>query len=374
MIAVDHIRLLSELVAIDSINPDLVPGAAGETAIAQYVAGWMARAGFEAELDGAAPGRLSAVGIVRGSGGGRSFMLNAHMDTVGVAGMENPHTPRIAGNRLYGRGAYDMKGSLTAILLAAARARTLKLRGDVIVTAVCDEEYASIGTSSVLKRWTADAAIVTEPTELDICVAHKGFMWFEIESHGVAAHGSKPELGVDAIANMGPVLTGIAALQESLRNGLRHPLLGTGSIHASLILGGQELSSYPEKCVLWVERRTVPGETRHAAEAQMEQLLDEAKARGVKARVDIRTDLVRDPFEADPESPVVRLLRRHRPQSRLYGDTPWMDAALTQAAGIPTVVFGPGGAGAHSVEEWSDLDQVAGAVEVLVNVIQDFCA
>lgn len=372
----DHWQLLSELVSIDSVNPDLVPGAAGETEIAHYVAKWMEQAGLETELDEAARGRLSAVGVAPGLGGGRSLMLNAHLDTVGVAGMEHPHTPRIDGNRLYGRGSYDMKGSLAAILLAGARIRQLGLRGDVIVTAVCDEEYASIGTGSVLKRWRADAAIVTEPTGLDVCIAHKGFIWFEVQSYGVAAHGSRPELGVDAIAKIGRVLTGIEELDARLRSGRPHPLLGCGSIHASLISGGQELSSYPERCALSVERRTVPGETVHEAESQMDSVLRDAI--GAQARFSLATSLARDPFEVDRNAPIVSAVGRHVSalrgvQPRYYGDTPWMDAALTSAAGIPTVVFGPGGGGAHAVVEWSNLDEVEMAAEVLVRVAQDFC-
>lgn len=322
---------------------------------------------MDTSLDEAATGRLSVVGVVRGSGGGRSLMLNAHLDTVGVAGMENPHTPRVDGNRLYGRGAYDMKGSLAAILLAGARLGQRRFRGDVILTAVCDEEYASIGTSSVLKRWRADAAIVTEPTALDICVAHKGFMWFEIVSHGVAAHGSKPELGVDAIAKLGRVLTGIEELDRVLRSQPRHSLLGSGSIHASLIAGGRELSTYPETCVLSVERRTVPGETQSEAESQVKQLLD-------GGRFSLSTTLVREPFEIDPAAPIVAILRKHiGGEPRIYGDTPWMDSALTSAAGIPTVIFGPGGGGAHAAVEWSNLDEVERAIEVLVDVAQEFC-
>lgn len=367
----DHVQLLSELVAIDSVNPDLVPGAAGEAEIAHYVARWMADAGLEVQLDEAAPGRLSVVGIARGTGGGRSLMLNAHMDTVGVTGMENAHKPRVEGNRLYGRGAFDMKGSLAAIMLAGSRVRRLGLRGDVIVTAVCDEEYASIGTTSVLKRWTADAAIVTEPTGLDVCVAHKGFMWFEVEARGAAAHGSKPDLGVDAIAKMGHVLIGIEELGERLRSSPKHRLLGSGSIHASLISGGQELSSYPERCALSVERRTVPGETQAEAEAQFQALLRDS-------RVSFRTTLVREPFEVSTDEPIVRVLRGRISairgiKPRIYGDTPWMDAALTSAAGIPTVVFGPGGAGAHAVVEWSNLDEVAAAADILVQVATEFC-
>ncbi len=366
MIVADHVELLASLVRIDSVNPDLVPGAAGESEIAHFVAQWMRAAGLDVSLDEAAPGRLSAVGVARGSGGGCSLMLNAHLDTVGVAGMEHPHTPRIDGNRLYGRGAYDMKGSLTAILLAAREARRLQLRGDVIVTAVCDEEYASIGTASVLKRWTADAAIVTEPTGLDICVAHKGFIWFEIQSQGVAAHGSKPELGVDAIARLGPALTGIGELDRELRKTSRHHLLGSGSLHASLISGGQELSSYPERCTLWLERRTVPGETLEDATAQIQSLLEPAML--------LRSTLVREPFEIDREAGIVRLLESRLHSPKIYGDTPWMDSALTSAAGIPTVVFGPGGGGAHAAVEWSNLDEVAKAAEILAEVATLFCA
>ncbi len=113
---------------------------------------------------------------MRGTGGGRSLLLNAHMDTVGVAGMERPHDPVVEGNRLYGRGAFDMKGGLAAIMVAIAQAKKLSLRGDVILTAVTDEEYASIGTEAIVKQRHADAAIVTESTELSLCVAHKGFI------------------------------------------------------------------------------------------------------------------------------------------------------------------------------------------------------
>src|SRR5712691_5742855 len=236
-------ELLRQLVAINSINPDLVPDGPGEAEIARFVASWLESAGLEIELNEPEPGRPNVIGIVRGSGGGRSLILNAHMDTVGVAGMERPHEPLITGNRLYGRGAYDMKGGLASIMVAAARAKPLNLGGDVILTAVSDEEYASIGTASVVKRWRADAAIVTEPTGLDVCVAHKGFVWLELETVGVAAHGSRPELGVDAIAAMGGVLMGVKRLGAELESSWPHPLLGTGSVHASLIEGGQELSS-----------------------------------------------------------------------------------------------------------------------------------
>src|SRR5215472_8074510 len=209
--------LLQQLVAIDSVNPDLVPGGAGEQEIAHFVASWLERAGVEVILDESAPGRPSVVGIARGTGGGRSLLLNAHLDTVGVAGMHRPHEPVVDGKRLYGRGAYDMKGGLAAVMVAAAQAKQLRLAGDVILTAVADEEYASLGTRSVVKHWRADAAIVTEPTALRLCVAHKGFQWLEITTQGKAAHGSRPDLGNDTIIKMGHILVGLERLDRSLR-------------------------------------------------------------------------------------------------------------------------------------------------------------
>src|SRR6266581_7199165 len=254
-------ELVCELVRIESVNPDLVPGGSGEGAIAAFVARWLSDIGLEVTVVEPVRGRPSVVGVLRGRGGRRSLMLNAHMDTVGAGGMASPFSPVVRDGRVYGRGAYDMKASLAAIMVTAREAARLGLKGDLIVTAVADEEVASLGTSAVLEKFHADFGIVTEPTELSLCLAHKGFVWLEVETRGVAAHGSRADLGVDAIANMGQVLTGVLDLNERLRSGARHPLLGTGSIHASLIEGGQEMSTYPARCVAKLERRTIPGET-----------------------------------------------------------------------------------------------------------------
>jgi acetylornithine deacetylase len=375
----DHVELLKRLVMIDSVNPDLVPGAAGEAHIAGYVESWLRDAGLDVEVEHAAPGRPNVIGVVRGRSGGRSLMINAHLDTVGSGAMCDPFAPRVEGDRLYGRGAYDMKGSLAAAMLAAAAIAEDPPAGDLILTAVCDEEYASIGTSSVLGKWRADAAIVTEPTGLDICVAHKGFIWFEIESAGVAAHGSKPELGVDAIAKMGRLLTGIEELDASLRSHARHPLLGSGSIHASLISGGRELSTYPERCRVSVERRTVPGETLAEAEMQLRDLIERAATADRKAVFTIATTLVRSPFEVSGEEEIVRVLadevaRTTGREPRIYGETPWFDSALIAAAGIPTVIFGPGGGGAHAAVEWSNLSEVRRCADILSAVARRFCS
>ena len=370
--------LLAALVRLDSTNPALVPAGAGETAIAQFLIDWLGRHGIEAQLDEAAPGRYSVVATVRGSGGGPSLLLNAHLDTVGTEGMAAPFEPVIRQGRMYGRGTYDMKGGLAVCLLALLDAREAGLRGDVILAAVADEEHASLGMQSVLRQVTADAAIVTEPTELCVAVAHKGFTWHEIVTHGRAAHGSRPDLGTDAIAHMGRVLVGLEALGQTLTGRPAHPLLGHGSLHASLISGGQELSSYPDRCTLQLERRTLPGETADSVTREIDTLLGEL-ASGGSFRAEHRLTLVREPFGVAEDAPIVQTVRRAATDilgtpPEVIGQSFWMDSALLAAAGIPTVVFGPSGAGAHATEEWLDLHSAEQCLAVLNATVRLFCA
>jgi acetylornithine deacetylase len=360
-------ELLADLVRIDSINPDLIEGAAGEEEIARFVAGWLEDAGLEVEVEEVTPGRFNTVGIARGSGGGRALLLNAHLDTVGVAGMDRPFEPAVEDGRLHGRGSYDMKAGLAAIMLAGADAARAALRGDVIVTAVCDEEVASIGTARVAERYRAEAAIVSEPTEMRLALAHKGFVGFEVETKGRAAHGSRPDLGVDAIAHMGHILVGIEELDRRLRAEPTHPLLGSGSLHASVIEGGQEFSSYPERCLLKGERRTIPGETREHVEGELRQLLGEIEG-------EIRVVVARQPFETPADAEIAELVSRHAGSPEIVGVPFWADSALLSSAGIPTVVFGPAGEGAHAVEEWVDLASAERCAEIYAAVARELCA
>jgi acetylornithine deacetylase len=357
--------LLEELVSIDSVNPTLVPGGAGEAEIGRFVAGWLDRHEIAVEYYELAPTRANVIGRVRGSGGGRSLMLNAHLDTVALGGPDGALRPRVEGTRLYGRGAYDMKGSLAAIMLVAAAATDLDLSGDLIVTAVADEEAYSIGSERIAESVVADAAIVTEPTELRIAIAHKGFIWLELETRGRAAHGSRYDLGVDAIARMGRTLVALGDLDEQLRaEGPDHELLGGPSLHASLIEGGQELSTYPERCVLKVERRTLPGETVGAVEEQLRHVAGDAT---------VKTLFAREPLETPRDAPILEVLAAHA-NTELIGVPYWTDAALFAAVGIPTVVFGPGGEGAHAETGWVDLEDVQRTAEILLATVTDFCA
>ncbi len=371
-------ELLSDLVAIDSVNPSLVAGGAGESEIAAHVARWARDAGLESEVLEATPGRPSVLVLARGTGDGATLLLCGHLDTVTTAGIDDALRPRIDGDRLYGRGAYDMKAGVAAALVACLRARALGLAGDVVVAAVADEEHASLGVQEALRAVRADAAIVTEPTELELVVAHRGFVWSEIEVTGRAAHGSRPHLGIDAIVKAGPVLTAIGALDAAL--GARtHRLLGRGSVHASVISGGEELSSYPARCVVGLERRTLPGDTQATVEAELERLLAGCRAADPAFAAEARTLLVRDPFEVPAEAPIVAHVREAATgvlgaPPAVTGASYWADAAFIAAAGIPTVMFGPAGEGAHASEEWVSLSSTEAVAEVLVAVAERVCA
>jgi len=373
-------QTLVRLVQINSVNPTLAPGAPGEAGIARFIAASLASFGLKTESFEPEPGRISVVGTLKGSGGGRSLMLNAHCDTVDVVGMAEPFSAAIRDGKLYGRGAFDMKGSLAACM-AAAKALAdsgAPLRGDVLVAAVADEEYGSLGTSDLLKHVKVDGAIVTEPTALDVCLAHKGYLWVEVEVAGRAAHGSKFNLGIDANMNMGAFLHELAILERNLRARPPHPLVGPPSLHAAMLSGGSGLSTYAAQSTAKIERRTIPGETEAQAVAEIQSIVDRLSASDPDFHATVRAFFVRDPFEVSPQAAIVKavdvaaekVLGR---QPAHIGDTPWMDAALLQAAGVETVVFGATGAGAHADVEWVELESVEKLAEILARAALDYC-
>ncbi len=384
----DPLRLttiLADLVAIDSVNPTLVEGAPGETEIARLTSRHMREAGLEVARYEPEAGRPSVVGRLAGAGDGPALMLNAHYDTVGVEGMEAPFSPSIRDGRLYGRGAYDMKGALAACIEAARLlgGSGTRLAGDVLVAAVADEEYASLGTADLLERRARgdlafDAAIVTEPTSLDLCVAHRGFTWIEITTRGRAAHGSRYREGVDANLRMGRVLQRLEALIEDLRSRPGHPLLGPPSMHAALLEGGSGISTYSARCTLQAERRTVPPETRESVEEEIAAMLEDLRAEDPALEVAWSTFFHREPFETTPEAPIAACVSRAADRVRgrapeVIGDSPWMDSALTQAAGVDSVVIGPHGAGAHAGVEWVDIESCARLAQILAEAAADYC-
>ncbi len=366
--------LLQQLIRIPSVNPTLVPDEAhGEAAVADFSRDWLAQRGLRAWLEEAAPGRPNAVGEV-GDGNGPTLVFCAHLDTVGTAGMTIPALdPRVEGGKVFGRGSYDMKGSAAALMSAAAALAGTGLRGRVLVALVADEEYASEGASDFVRRHRADACILTEPSEGQLILGHKGFVWAEVVTTGRAAHGSRWDLGVSAIGKMGRI---IAALEQFDREVLRkrvHPLVGPASMHSALIQGGTGLSTYAPECRLKVERRTLPGETPEQVVRELEDVVRQA---GETAEV--RCFFDRSPLLCDREAPVARCLRDA--VTAVTGRTPveagvayWMDAAIFAAAGIPTINYGPSGAGAHEAVEWVELDSVVTCARILAEAARRFC-
>jgi len=376
----DHaISLLRDLVAIDSVNPSLVPCARGEAAAADAVAAHMRRLKLDVHVQHVAPGRPNVIGVLEGRARGRSLMFCGHIDTVGVEGMSSPFDPREADGRLYGRGAQDMKGGIAAMVDAARVAADAGFeRGRLIIAVVVDEEYASLGADALVREWNADAAIVTEPTDLTVGVGHKGFAWMEVATRGRAAHGSRPADGLDAILRMGRVLSELERLDGLLQSRPPHPRLGTASLHASIIAGGRELSSYPDACTLQLERRTVPGEPDDAVEGELREILARLGSEDPAFQSTARLTFARPPYEIPDGHPLTSALQRAAHTcgvvAPVAGLSFWTDAAVLGGAGTPSLLFGPGGAGLHSIEEYVNVADVIACRDVLAALAADWCA
>lgn len=386
MIEIDRRELeetIAWLIRIPSINPSLVPGAGGEAEVAEAIAERLRRTpGITVELQDAGDGRPNVIATA-GSGPGRTLMLNGHIDTVGVAGMDEPYSGHIDGSLIYGRGSGDMKASVAGmILLVEHVARVDTFPGRLVATFVVDEEHSSIGTQAIcrdIERWQPHAAIVTEPTGLEIDTAHKGFVWATLTTHGFAAHGSDFARGRDAIAHMGRVIVAFDEYAQELTRRSPHPIVGPPSAHCSLVRGGQELSSYPEDCTLEIERRTIPGESAAQVERELQDLLDHIGAAEPTFRGEVTMGVVREPFDIKREEEIVHTLSDAvlsvLNREPVYGGgAGWMDSALLSAAGVPTVIFGPLGDGAHGLVEWADIGTVESYLRVLDRVAWEFCS
>jgi acetylornithine deacetylase len=375
------VELLKNLVRIDSVNPTLANGGKGETEIANYIADFMRQIGLQTEVKEIQPGRPNVIGVLKGTGDGPKLMLNGHMDTVGVDYMESdPLNPVVKEGRLYGRGSYDMKGGLAAILTAtkALVESGKRLKGDLVIAGVCDEEYASIGTEKVANECSVDATIVAEPTDLQIVIAHKGFAWIDVETRGIAAHGSRPDIGVDAIAKMGKILVEIEKLQENVLQSKLHELVGSPSIHASIIQGGRELSTYPDHCKLQLERRLIPGEDSNNVDSEINAILGSLKRGDPTFDGKYRITFLRDPMEVPKEERICQVLQKN--VRDITGFTPnfvgiggWLDTQIMWKRGIPAIAFGPSGEGAHASIEYVDIDSVTKAAHIFERAATEFC-
>lgn len=374
------LEILSNLVRIDSINPSLVSGGAGEKDIALFLFSFLKQKGIETELQAVRPERFNVIATVRGARPGSRILLNGHLDTVSVEGMTSPFEPIQREGKIYGRGAQDMKGGLaaaiTALLILSQNIQ--QFSGEVVLAAVADEEDQSLGTQFFLQQWPKEKpfqfALVLEPTDLKACTAHKGFVWLEVATRGIAAHGSRPRDGVDAIRSMGAVLQELELLDQRLQSRPSHPLLGSGSLHASTIQGGREWSSYPDHCLLKYERRTVPKESAMAVEEELLAILTRLKEGNPRFEAEARRVCSRSPFEINRHHPTLgrfyEVAERNLPELVDWGAVSfWTDAALLSEAQIPTLVFGPRGAGLHSLEEYVVASDVISCAEIIYEFV-----
>lgn len=366
----DALALARALVATPSVNPVLEAGGDGEDSIARLTEAWLQSWGFDVERTEVAPGRFNVVGSIGAGGGGRTLILNGHLDTVGVQGMTvPPFDAEVRDGRLWGRGACDMKGGVASLLSASAALARGDLPGRLIVALTCDEEHASLGMAALVDSGVrADAAVVCEPTRLAVMPAHKGFVWIEAEFRGRAAHGSRPDEGVDAIEHAARYLVALNGLRETISAREPHPLLGHGSFHAGTIEGGSAPSVYPDRCKLVIERRTLPGESMDDVVKEFETALADLPGHGGEAR--LTRGLTRPGTEVDIESELVRgLLGAQEALGRtpaVEGMTAWVDAAFLNETGVPAVCFGPGSiAKAHSADEWIEASEIEIAARVL---------
>jgi acetylornithine deacetylase len=374
------INLLRDLIAIDSVNPALSAGGRGESQIADAIAAELREGGMDVETQDVAPGRSNVIGVLEGKQKGHSLMFCGHMDTVGVIGMDAPFDPVRKDGRVYGRGSQDMKGGLASMMAAALH---LSQEGGLpggrlVVAAVVDEEYASIGADGLVRKWKTEAAVVGEPTDMKIAVGHKGFQWVEITTEGVAAHGSRPNEGRDAILRMGRVLARLEKLDREIQARLPHPIQGTGSLHASLIGGGRELSTYPDRCTVQMERRTITGEGDKCALIEVEQILEILRNEDPEFKGFAKFVFGRPPYLTpdghDLPKMIEAAIERRGVNPVRGGMTFWTDAAVLGEAGIPSVVFGPGGAGLHSTTEYVIENDVITCRDALIELAKEFCA
>ena len=375
----DAVALTRLLVQIDSRNPGLVAGAPAEAEVARALAAVLESWGFRVSLQEVIAGRPNVVARI-GKAGGRSLMFNGHLDVVGVEGMTHaPFSATTLDGRLFGRGATDMKGGVAAMCCAAWRASKAGLDGEIVVAAVVDEEWQSAGTRGLIDGGVrADACIVTEPTRLAIAPAHKGFTWTEVSFTGRAAHGSRYDVGVDAIRHAGLLLAELDRLERDELVRHTHPLLGHASLHAATVSGGSGWSTYPDQCVLAVERRTVPGESPDDAVEEMEQALSRAGASAPAMHGVVRHVFSQWPSDVSPEAPIVRSLAAAIGHCgghvTIEGLSAWTDAALLNAAGIPAICYGPGDISlAHSATEWVAEAEITRATAVLERLAVDWC-
>ena len=374
-------KLLADMVRIESVTPWLIPDGAGEAEAAAFVADWVSDLPVEVTLDQIAPGRVNTLVRLRGDAPGPTLCVNAHIDTVGYANWrDRALEPRIEGDRMIGLGAADDKAGCVAALLSLRELieTGASLRGDVLVALVADEEGVSIGTEALLVAQHMDAMMIVEPDRLPrAIVEHQGFGWIDVVVHGKPAHGSAPDEGVDAIVHMAEVLHRLHRLDVEVFQANPDPKNGRTVFHTGTIRGGTDYATYPGSAVLGIEIGTQPGEHLSDRVRDIEGIFDEVRAMDPRFSAEVVVQLDREPFRASGHEALYEAMDAASLEVLQVGLEPsgmnaWADSGLTQAAGVPTVMFGPLGGNFHAPEEWVSIPEVASSARIVEKAVRRF--
>ena len=367
-------KLLCELIALPSVNPAFLPARdprAGEQRVSEFLAVKAGHAGLDVEFQRVLPGRSNLVArLAPLRAPRRRILLAPHLDTVN--GDAAQFTPCRRDGRLFGRGACDTKGSVAAMLSALCELAGSKKRPaetEIVFAGLVDEENAQAGSRALAASGLrADLAIVGEPTRLQVVTAHKGSLWLELETRGKLAHGARPELGRNAIHEMARIVDWLETGYAARLRWRRHRLLGCATVSVGTIRGGAQANIVPDRCVISLDRRTLPGETESAVSRELRSLL---RQRHLQAWIGSAKLAACLPLETNPRLPLVLEFLRSAGQPRPAGVDYFCDASVLSGAGIPSVVFGPGDiARAHTANEWISLDSLRRGQSMLLRFLQ----
>ena len=368
-------KVLRELIALPSVNPAFLPDKhpfAGEGRVAEFLANQAAKAGLDVELQEVFPGRSNLLARLVPAGGRsrQRILLAPHLDTVNAE--PTLFTPRRAGNRLFGRGACDTKGSVAAMFTALcqlSKSRTRPKETEIVFAGLVDEENGQRGSRALAAAgFRADLAIVGEPTRLEVVTAHKGSLWLQFETRGKAAHGARPELGRNAVHRMAQIVDLLETTYAAQLKRRRHRLLGSPTVSVGVISGGTQANIVPDRCTILVDRRTLPGESEGSVAREIFGLL---RKRQLRASLGDERGGSCLPLETDGRLPLVRQLLACAGKRKPAGVDYFCDASVLSHAGIPSIVFGPGDIRqAHTGDEWIAVPSLERATGILKKFLE----
>ena len=370
------IHCLTRLVQINSVNPDLSTTGQGEREIAEYIHRHFQLLEIPSEIHTVIDDRCNTTAVLTGEARDRILLLNGHIDTVGIEGMDDPFTLKKVGDRLYGRGTYDMLAGCAIQMGLANYFSQHPCPITLVFTFVADEENLSIGMEHLVEHFIPALpvkpflGIFLEPTEEHIGISHKGFAWFEIEIKGLAAHGSRPEQGVNAIFPLSYALKELETINQELAAEKPHPFLGHATLHPGLISGGSAQSVIAARSRLNWERRILPGDRQEKLDGELQRVISAVENANGDQKI-VGRQIFSRPANESSDNKLIKKLKQAAGDKDYCGMSYWADSALAAQAGIPSILFGPAGHGAHAVDEWVSAGSLIDTYEAIKKFILD---